>query len=139
MRAKILVLMMVAAVGFAACQGKGGPEKAAETFLNSLGKADFDTAKKYATKDTKKILTLLESFGKDKIKEKLKKEGHKDISIKSCDVQGDTADCKYDTPKGEKSITMKKVDGNWKAHMDKNKGKKKKAPKAPKVPSKDAK
>ena len=108
------------------CSGNGnGPEDTAKNFLELTNKGEFEKAKKYCDEDTAALLSMAESLG-GKMKEEMKDKNTK-IEIISSEVneEGDKATVKYtETKEGEetsaeKSIQLKKIDGDWKVSMDK--------------------
>ena len=101
----------------------------AKKYHPDLNKGDFEKAQKYCDEDTAAILAMAESLG-GKAKEEMKGKDVK-INIISSEVneEGDKATVKYtETTDGEtspeKSVELKKIDGDWKVSMDKESMKK---------------
>ncbi|WP_289045051.1 DUF4878 domain-containing protein [uncultured Olleya sp.] len=117
-------LLLACFLVLTACGG-GGPEGATINFLEAIYSGDFETAKEYATTDTKSMLTMLESFGaKDQFADKMK-ETDIDFEVVDTKIDGDKAVCtvKMSSSKEEKDqdmpINLEKQDGKWLVNMDK--------------------
>ncbi len=130
MNKTILKTVLVSCFFILTACGGGGPEGATINFLESMYSGDFETAKQYATTDTKSMLSMLESFGaKDQFADKMKEA---DISFKVVEtkIDGDTAVCtvKMSNSEGEDDqnmpISLEKIEGKWLVKMDKESMKK---------------
>ena len=105
-----------ALVFFAACSGGAKtPKSIATDFLNSLSAGDFNKAKEMVTADAKESIESLEMLAADKVK-------GKKYTVKEEKVEGEEATVTYteEGVEGEKSLKLKKVEGNWQVMFDKN-------------------
>ena len=111
---------------FAACGGStSSPEASLASFLNELQDMDFAGAKKYATDDTKAVLSTLESMMSMMPKDQLPKDKKtiKKENVK-CKVDGDRARCVI-CMEGEEcspestGITVVKEGSAWLVNMSK--------------------
>lgn len=111
------LLVSLLCLGLAACGD--APEDVAEDFVLSLAKADFDRAMELSTAETAVLLGMFKgAAGK-------KPEGarDKDVAFKALGtrIDGDTAVVTFvDENNGkEDTLSLKKVDGDWKVAMKK--------------------
>ena len=114
-----LFLPAAMAVFMIACGGGDTPKSVAENFLKALNRMDYETAKKYGTQDTGKLLDMMSGFAK-MMPDSLKKE--KNFEIKDEKIEGDKATVTY-TESGEEgdlSLNLVKLDGKWKVAMSKD-------------------
>ncbi|WGD34040.1 DUF4878 domain-containing protein [Olleya sp. YS] len=125
MKKSILKTFLVSCFLVLTACGGGGPESATINFLESMYSGDFETAKQYATTDTKSMLTMLESFGaKDQFADKMK-ESEMEFEVVETKIDGDTAVCtvKMSSSEDEKDqdmpINLVKKDGEWLVDMNK--------------------
>ncbi len=122
MRKLFLFLAFMSMSLMVSCSG-GGPEGAAKKFLKHTNKGEFEEAKKYCDERTAGLLSMAQSMAGDRIQEM--KDRDIDIDILSSEVneEGDKALVKYQVKEGEqvaeKELDMVKVDGEWKASMNK--------------------
>ncbi|MCP4439091.1 MAG: DUF4878 domain-containing protein [Aureispira sp.] len=113
---------------FSACGGDTStPEATLANFLNELQDMDFAGAKKYATDDTKAVLSTLESMMKMMPTDQMPKDEDKKTVTKEnvkCKVDGDRARCVI-CMEGEvcspetAAITVIKQGGSWLVNMSK--------------------
>jgi Domain of unknown function (DUF4878) len=101
-----------------ACTGSS-PKSVAEAYLKAFNKQDYEKAKKYATDDTKKLLdmfTSLAALTPDSLKRDI------DFTVREERIKGDTAYVDYLLKGSSKvqSLTLRKVDGNWKVAATKD-------------------
>lgn len=99
------------------CSNSNSPEAVAEQFLNHMADANFAEAKKLCDTETASIIGMLESMGGD-----VDAAGSDEkIEIVSSEIDGDTAVVKYTSSleEGEKSLDLKKIEGEWKVSFDK--------------------
>ena len=99
------------------CSNSNSPEAVAEKFLNHMANANFAEAKKLCDQETASIIGMLESMGGD-----VDTEGtNEKIEIISSEINGDTAVVTYTSSleEGEKSVDLKKIEGEWKVSFDK--------------------
>jgi hypothetical protein len=86
--------------------GSNTPASSAESFFKYMYSGDFESAKKYATTNTKSMLTMMESFGgKDQLEDQMKgiDFNYKVIKTK---IDGDKAICTMEVSKDGKTETM---------------------------------
>ena len=109
----ILVLVIVS------CGGGDTPKSVAENFLKALNKMDYETAKKYGSEDTGKLLDMMSGFSKlmpDSAKQ------DRSFEMKDEKINGDKATVLYTASgeEGEQSLNLVKIDGKWKVAMSKD-------------------
>ena len=106
------------------CGSKSDPKEVATNFLNARNKMDYETAKKFGTDETDKMLDMtasLSSMIPDSVKELTKNakvvikgepkiEGDKATVIAESTIGGDTK---------EETIDLVKKDGTWLVNMSK--------------------
>lgn len=114
-----IVLSVIALVGVMvlwACGGAAGPKAAGESFLNAMAKGDIETAKKFATEDSHSALDMM-------VASAITKAAKPDVMTYG-DVKedGDKATLAYTENGKDKSLELKKVDGEWKAVYAKSTG-----------------
>lgn len=105
-------------IGFIACGGSDTPRSVAEKFLKSMSTEDFETAKKYGTEETEKLLDMMAGFKKmsaDSTKRELKFE----ITREKVEGENATIYYKEEGKEGELQLPMKKMDGKWKVLLTK--------------------
>jgi hypothetical protein len=102
-----------------ACGGSDTPKSVAENFLKAMNKMDYETAKKYGSADTGKLLDMMSGFAK-MMPDSAKKE--KSFEIKDEKIEGDKAIVTYTESgeEGEQTLNLLKVDGKWKVAMSKD-------------------
>ena len=125
MKTQIFKTFLVSCFFMLTACGGGGPEGATINFLEAMYSGDFEEAKKYATTDTKSMLTMLESFGaKDQFADKM---GEADIDFKVVEtkIDGDKAVCTVKMTSSQEDsdqdmpMNLVKEDGKWLVSMDK--------------------
>lgn len=101
------------------CGGGDTPKSVAENFLKALNKMDYETAKKYGSEDTGKLLDMMSGFAK-----MMPDSAKKDVSfeIKDEKINGDKATIVYSSTgdEGEQTLNLVKIDGKWKVAMSKD-------------------
>ena len=109
----IIVLVIVS------CGGGDTPKSVAENFLKALNKMDYETAKKYGSEDTGKLLDMMSGFSK-LMPDSAKQE--RSFEMKDEKINGDKATVMYTASgeEGEQSLNLIKVDGKWKVAMSKD-------------------
>lgn len=109
----ILVLVIVS------CGGGDTPKSVAENFLKSLNKMDYETAKKYGSEDTGKLLDMMSGFSK-LMPDSARQE--RSFEMKEEKINGDKATVTYTASgeEGEQSLNLIKIDGKWKVAMSKD-------------------
>jgi hypothetical protein len=113
-----LITLVIASFLLWNCGGKDSPRSVADKFLKAMSTQDFETAKKYGTEETTKLLDMLNGFTKmspDSVSKDMKFE------ITREKVNGDNATIFYkeDGREGELQLPMVKVDGKWKVLLSK--------------------
>lgn len=92
-----------------------GPKKVGEKFLKALAEGDYKTAKRYATPDSQESLDMLEKMGGGE-----STGSGDDIIIGKIREDGDSATLSYTERGAEKTLQLKKFDGEWKAAFSKD-------------------
>ena len=102
-----------------ACSSGDTPKSVAENFLKAINKMDYETAKKYGTQDTGKLLDMMSGFSK-MIPDSARQE--RSFEIKDEKVEGDKATVTYTQAgeEGEQNLNLVKVEGKWKVAMSKD-------------------
>lgn len=113
------LLISALAITIYSCGGGDSPKSVAENFLKAMNKMDFETAKKYGSEDTGKLLDMMSSFSK-LMPDSAKKE--KSFEMKEEKINGDKATVTYlySDEDGEQTVNLIKVDGKWKVAMGKD-------------------
>jgi hypothetical protein len=101
------------------CGSSDSPRAVAEKFLKAMGSQDFETAKKYGTEETEKLLDMMSGFSKmtaDSIATREMK-----FEIINEDISGDNAIIFYkeEGRDGELQLPLVKLDGKWKVLLSK--------------------
>lgn len=118
--AKTLVILLIAGLLLMSCGGyPDNPQAVAEKFLTAFKEMNFEEATKYATEDTQETLTMMESFISMANEEDLEKSKNAKLEIVGTEINGDTAVTTYKMDGEESTIEVKKIEGQWKAHMPK--------------------
>ena len=100
------------------CGNSDTPRAVADKFLKALSTEDYESAKKYGTKDTERLLEMYNGLKKmraDSIKADYKYE------ITGEKLSGDNATIFYkeDRRPGVEQLSMIKIDGKWKVMLTK--------------------
>ena len=113
------ILLSVIVATFIACGGGDTPKSVAEKFLKSLNKMDYETAKKYGSEDTGKLLDMMSGFA-NLMPDSAKQE--RSFEMKEEKINGDKATVTYAASgeEGEQSLNLIKIDGKWKVAMSKD-------------------
>ena len=114
---KFSALALLAVVVLWACGGSTGPKEVGEKFLNAIGSGDYETAKKYATKDAQASLDMMASMAGGEAKGEAAK-----IEVGDVKEEGDKATVSYKENGTDKTLDLVKEDGNWKANWSKGGG-----------------
>jgi hypothetical protein len=106
-------------VYLAACGGGDSPKSVAENFLKALNKMDYETAKKYGSEDTGKLLDMMSGFAK-MMPDSARRE--RSFEIKDEKIEGDKATVTYSEQgeEGDQTLNLVKVEGKWKVAMSKD-------------------
>ena len=124
MKKFILLLITISAVIFSGCQtaGGGNPNEVLKHFFDSISKKDFTTAKKYATKDSDGMLSMMEMGMQNMNNEHGDKmmEMIKNMQMDNAVINGDRATVLVkDEKSGESTeFLLKKENGDWKVAFD---------------------
>jgi hypothetical protein len=125
MKKFLLSIAVLASVVVTSCGGGASDPKAvAKSFLEAQQKADYTTAKKFCTEETKTFLDMLSSLGAsvpDSIK---KQEASAKLTLQDAKIDGDKATVAYSiSNKPEpQSINLVKKDGKWLVAQSKDPG-----------------
>ncbi len=117
----VLVLFVIS-LTIVSCGNKSNPKDVAQKFLTALTKQDYETAKKFGTPETGKMMDMLSSFSgmmPDSIKNKAKDVK---IEIKNVKETGDKCEVTYtntDKP-GDQTLNLVKKEGKWLVNMSKD-------------------
>ncbi len=113
------ILLAVSLFVIGACNSGPKPEEVATIFLDSMNQQDFETARKYCTERTLKLVDFLSS-----IAEMAKQEGSAfadadPVTNVKCTIADDKATCTFCCidERGESDIELMKVDGVWKVDI----------------------
>ena len=124
MKKIILPLITVAIITLTGCKTNSGDPKAVLTsFFDALGKKDFTSAKKYTTKDSEGMLSMvqmgMEHMADSSETMKYEKEN---LELGNAVINGDVATIPVKEKKsGETTdFTLKKESGEWKVAFDKS-------------------
>jgi PBP1b-binding outer membrane lipoprotein LpoB len=124
MKKYILLLITTLIVIFSGCQtaGGGNPNEVLKHFFDSISKKDFTSAKKYATKDSDGMISMMEmgmqnmnSEHSDKMMEMIQ-----NMQMGDAVINGDRATVSVkDKKSGEATdFLLKKENGDWKVAFD---------------------
>ena len=101
-----------------ACTSNDTPKSVADKFLKAMSSQDFETAKKYGTEETSKLLDMMSGFKKmsaDSTGKDLKFE----ITREKIENENATVYYKEEGKEGELELPMVKTDGKWKVLLSK--------------------
>src|SRR6185503_13683982 len=114
---KLLVALFITILS--SCEGGKSPKSVAENFLNAMNKFDFETAKKYGTEDTGKLLDMMSGFTKMMPDSARKEEKYEMLDEK---IEGEKATVTYRAEGREdpEKLDLIKVNGKWKVAMSKD-------------------
>lgn len=123
MKKLFAMLAILSMTLFVSCGKDGGPEGVAEKFLVHTAKGEFDEAKKYCDESTGAMIGMAGGMITPEKKAEMQKKDIK-VDIISSEIKEDTAKVKYKvTAEGEdpaeKTMDLKKVDGEWKVTINK--------------------
>jgi hypothetical protein len=121
------VIFSFVAVAFAAltivsCGGsKSDPKAVATSFLNARNSMDYETAKKFGTPETGKMIDMMASFS-SMMPDSMKNEAKKiKVEIKDVKEEGENATVTYSESlkPGDQTLKMVKKEGKWLVNMSK--------------------
>lgn len=109
MMKKLLLSFFVSIVLISSCKKEEDPILVAEKFLNAMQLRDYETAKKYGTQETVKLLEQFEKI--EKLNGELPEEKSGSIQIVSEDIRGSMAVVYFKEAgnDAEQKISLKKV------------------------------
>ncbi|MEO6948001.1 MAG: hypothetical protein ABI123_00105 [Ginsengibacter sp.] len=125
MKKLLLFLVPIIILASAGCKSitSDSPDAVLNHFLDALNKKDMQEAKKYTTKDSEGMLSMIE-MGMKNIPDSVKNETYdkKNMEMSSPVINGDKATIHVkDKKSGEGSdFTLKKESGDWKVAFDKS-------------------
>lgn len=125
--AMMLFVSLLTAGVMVSCGKESGPEGVAKNFLELTAKGEFGEAKKYCDEPTAQLLSMAEGLAQEKKEEMKDKKVTVEIISSEENEEGNTATVKYKQAEGdediagaeEKTLTLKKIDGDWKVSIDK--------------------
>lgn len=115
-------LLLMLWIGFSGCKNQEDqPKDITIKFLKAIQEADYNTAKKFATKDSKDMLDALASFQEmlpDESQERFK-QGK--ITVLDSQIKDSLAIVYYNSDQDttRKSLNLKKKDGKWRVAFTK--------------------
>src|SRR5262245_2831317 len=101
------------------CMGSDKPKSVAEQFLQVMNKFDFETAKKYGTEDTGKLLDMMSGFSK-MMSDSARKEEKYEMLNESIDGDRATVSYRVEGREETEKLDLVKVNGKWKVAMSKD-------------------
>lgn len=124
MKKFLLLLITISVVFFSGCQTSGGgnPKEVLKHFFDSISKKDFTDAKKFATKDSDGMISMMEMGMKNMNNEHGDKmmEMIQNMQMDNAVINGDKATVSVkDKKSGETTeFLLKKENGDWKVAFD---------------------
>ena len=115
MKNKIICFILVSL--FTACGGNDSPKSVAGKFLDAMSKQDFESAKKYGTEETEKLLDMMSGFSK--MSNDTVKDSKYEITRETTNGENATIYYKEEGRDGELQLPMVKMDGKWKVLLSK--------------------
>ena len=115
---KNFIYLGVVSIFILACGGNDTPRSVADKFLSAMSKQDFETAKKFGTEETSKLLEMMSGFAKMSNDSAFKDTKYEITREK---IDGDSAIIYYkeEGKEGELQLPIVKVDGKWKVLLSK--------------------
>ena len=114
----LIRILLFIAITTSACGGKDTPRSLAEKFLKAMSIQDYETAKKYGTEETEKLLDMMSGFKKMSVD-----SSGKDLKFEILreKIEGDNAIIYYkeEGKDGELQLPIVKVEGKWKVLLSK--------------------
>ncbi len=123
---KLFLFLFAGSVFLTSCKDdKASVEETALNFMNAVGKADFGEAAKYCDEPTGKLLESVKSFAEmgKSMGGKVEKKAEKKIKITKSEIKEETAVVFYKEEGNDKEqqVELKKIKGDWKVSMNKEK------------------
>ena len=120
---KMILSVAITLTMLSGCKNEAGDPKGVLTsFIDALGKGDIETAKKYATKESEVMLSMMEmamTMAPDSSNDILFNKENMELSDATITGDKATVPVKDKTKGGTTVFTLKKEDGNWKVAFDK--------------------
>lgn len=114
----LIRILLFIAITASACGGKDTPRSLAEKFLKAMSIQDYETAKKYGTEETEKLLDMMSGIKKMSVD-----SSGKDLKFEILreKIEGDNAIIYYkeEGKDGELQLPIVKVEGKWKVLLSK--------------------
>jgi len=103
-----------------ACNSRPKPEAVVENFLNAMNKQDFETARKFCTEETFKLVDFLTSLADMAKQEGAAFADAEPVSNVKCTIDGDKAKCTFccDGDGKDSEIDLVKVNNEWKVNIE---------------------
>jgi hypothetical protein len=119
MRFNFQLIFVVFSAIMLSCGSGDSPKAVAENFLKAMNKMDYETAKKYGSEDTGRLLDMMSGFAR-MMPDSARKE--RSFEMKDEKIEGDRATVTYTQSDSneEQSLSLIKVDGKWKVAMTKD-------------------
>lgn len=105
-------------IGIVACVGSDNPRSIAEKFLKAMSSQDYESAKKYGTDETGKLLDMMSGITKMSVDSAVSDLSFEILREK---IEGDNAVIYYKEGgrEGELQLPLVKIDGKWKVLLSK--------------------
>jgi hypothetical protein len=117
---RLIVVVLVLAISFNACKRTDSPEAVTEKFMNHLMAGEFSEAKEYGTESTQQMMQMFEALeslgGETFAQDDATPEKIKNIE---CEIDGDTAICRFEENGEMSEVNLLMVDGKWLVDMKK--------------------
>jgi hypothetical protein len=110
---KFSAVALLAVVVLWACGGSAGPKSVGESFLSAMAKGDIEGAKKFASKESQASLEMMAGTSD------AKKANPDKIEVGDVKEEGDKATLSYKENGADKTLSLVKEDGAWKAAYSK--------------------
>ena len=119
MRKNFKIVAAAFVLFIASCGSSDSPKAVAGNFLKAMNKMDYETAKKYGSEDTGKLLDMMSGFSK-MMSDSARQE--RSFEIKDEKIEGDKATVTYTQSgeEGEQVLNLIRVEGKWKVAMSKD-------------------
>lgn len=117
---KAFLLVVAVAFLFSGCKPEESPNVVTEKFMNHLSNREYKKATEYGTESTKQLLQMietLESLGGDVVPEE--EVRLIDAANIDCDIDGDTAVCRFQEDGEMVEVELVKRNGQWLVDMKK--------------------
>ena len=101
------------------CTGGDSPKSVAENFLKAMNQYDFETAKKYGTEDTGKLLDMMSGFSK-MMPDSARNEEKYEMTGENIEGEKATVTYKIEGRDENGKLELVKVNGKWKVAMSKD-------------------